>query len=821
MRRLARPARHEGGLVHQFIVIIGISVLSGVLIAGLALPWVGLATKGASEADQAMQNFPLKLTFKPLNERTVVLDARGNVLTNFYDENRTYVKLGKISDTMQKAIVSIEDARFYEHGPIDVKGTLRAFAVNQAADATVQGGSSITQQLVKRTLLENATTKKEQEAAVAETYERKFKELRYAVWVERHLTKNEILEHYLNTAYYGDGAYGIQAAAHHYFSTTANKLNLRQSALLAGLVKNPSGFDPTNHRKVAKHRRNVVLSKMLDLHVITSKQAKKAKHSKTKLHVTHIANGCVNSEAPFFCDYLLNYLLQDKALGKTREQRKHVVYGGGLTIKTTLDPRFQRAAEKSVHGHVYPKDNAVGGLAMVVPGKGYVRALAQSRPMGNNQKKGQTFVNYTVGNRYGGPGGFFAGSTFKVFVLAQAIKQGIPLNKTIYAPPEITLDKSKFQLCGDYKAAGSWTVHNSTDSGNQTLYTGTRLSVNTFFAQLEQLTGVCKPWKLAQKMGIGVYPAHGTGATQVPSFTLGIVNVSPLEMAEAYATFAARGKHCDSTPVMSISGRNGKQIPTPTQCQRLLRPAYADAVNDVLKGVMDPGGFGQDIAPDQPSAGKTGTVAPSYAVWFCGYTPNLATASMIAGVKDNGDPANIDNTVIGGASVGSAHGSTTAGPMWGQAMKAIEKWLPNKGFHKPSVRAVEGQTVSIPSFYGYDPGHAAKELTKLGFHPQISSTVNNSAPEGTVAYTSPNYEGVTGETVYIYISSGYVPPPPPPPPTTTEPTQTEPTQTKPTQTKPTQTKPPPTTEKPPPTTEKPPHTKHTPPPGGGGGNGGG
>ena len=766
LSRLRPPARHQGGLVHQVVVIIGISILSGALMAGLALPWVGLVSKGAENSAQAVKSFPKKLDFQPLDERTRVLASDGTPLATFYDENRKYVTLDKISRKMQEAIIAIEDARFYQHGALDVRGTLRAIFINQASDKTVQGGSSITQQLVKLTLQENATTAQQRRAATAKSYARKFDELRYAVWVEQHLTKDQILEHYLNTAYFGDGAYGIEAAAHHYFSTTADSLDLKQSALLAGIVKNPSEYDPTNNPDEARDRRNTVLSKMLDLHLIPTHKAQVAMKSKLGLKTSNVPNGCIDSKAPFFCSYVLNYLLQDPALGKTAAARKHAVYAGGLTIQSTIDLRFQKAADKAVHTTVFPRDQAVGAMAMVEPGTGYVRALSQSKPMGSDHKRGQTYLNFTVPTKYGDAPGFQAGSTFKLFVLAAAIKQGIPLNKTIYSPSAVTVDLHSYKTCtGNYPSLQAFTFHNSTENGNMNLYTGTQLSVNTFYVQLERMTGLCEPWKLARAMGEPLNPTVGEpNPDRVPSSTLGVSNVHPLEMAEAYATMAARGVHCNSTPILEIRDRNGEVIPTPgPQCQRVLKPAYADAINDILKGVMEPGGFGQDIALNQPSAGKTGTVAPARSVWFIGYTPTLATAAMIAGVKPNGDPKNIDYTTIGGVNVGSVHGSTTAGPMWGEAMRAIQQWLPNKTFVSPDPSVVEGQTVSIPSFYGASPEAAAKELSKLGFNPQIVSyTVNSSAPQGTVAYTSPSYEGTSGETVSIYISNGYTPPPPSP-----------------------------------------------------------
>ena len=800
MLRIVRPARNEGGLIHQVFVIIGMSVLSGALIAGLALPWVALLDKGAENSAAAIEDFPKKLEFNPLDERTRVLAADGSRLAILYDENRTYVTLDEISPKLKQALVAIEDARFYAHGALDVQGTLRALLVNQASNATIQGGSSITQQLVKLTLIENAANKAQARQAAAKSYARKFDELRYAVWVEQHLTKSEILEHYLNAAYFGDGAYGIQSAAHHYFSTTAEELTLRQSALLAGLVRNPTDYDPTNDKTAARNRRNTVIAKMLDLHVITTQQANKAAASPLGLKVREVSNGCLNSRGPFFCQYLLKYLLASPALGKTVEERRHALYGGGLTIRSTWDPRFQRAANESVADHVYPTNDVIGGIAMVEPGTGYVRALAQSRPMGRNEAVGETFENYVVPTKYGGTSGFQPGSTFKAFVLAAAIKQGFPLNKTIYAPPSIVVNEGSFRDCGgqNYPSTKPYSVTNSTEGGTLNVYPGTQNSVNTFFIQLEQITGLCAPWKLANALGIDV-PA----SFRVPSFTFGVSDVSALEMAEAYATFAARGMHCASIPVTEITDRDGEVIPIEgSTCNRVLKRPYADAVNDILKGVMEPpDGFGAGLALNQQSAGKTGTTQNNRSVWFVGYTPTLATASFLAGVNSLNQPRGLIGKQLAGVTLTDASGSGTAGPMWGDAMAAIQDLLPNRRFIPPDPSVVDGQVVAIPSFYGFNPADAATKLTELGFRPQISYSVSSSAPEGTVAYTSPSYQGTTGETVQIFISTGYVPPPTPtytPPPTTYTP--------------------PPTTQPAPPTTQPAPTPNNNPPSDPGNGN---
>jgi membrane peptidoglycan carboxypeptidase len=763
---MAAPRRTDRlnpvSVLSHLAVMVAVAAVMGLLVAGLAIPFAGVLGLSARTVADSMDKIPADLSAEPLPQRTRLLARDGTPLATLYDQNRVNVALADVAPIMRKAIIAIEDDRFYQHGALDLRGTLRAFVTNQASAGVVQGGSSITQQMVKMTLLNQADTRAEREAATAETYERKLNELRYAIAFEEKYSKDWILERYLNIAYFGDGAYGIEAAARHYFSKHASELTLRESALLGGLVKNPTSYDPTNDPGNARERRDVVLERMAQLNAISRSEADKAEKRGLGLDITPARNGCVSSPAPFFCDFAVEYLLDDPALGKTREERKRLLYSGGLTIKTTVDLRMQRAADESVHNHVAPTDQAIGGLAMVVPGSGEVRALAQSRPMGGDKKKGETFLDYVVPRKYGDANGFQAGSTFKAFVLSAAIKQGIPLSTQINAPQTISIPNNRYKACSGYlNSTDVWSPQNSTGTGTFDLYTGTQLSVNTFFAQLEQRTGLCEPVKLAREMGVTV-PENDI----VPPFTLGVTNTDPLTMAGAYATFAARGLHCDSRPVTEVRNSRGKLIESyPKKCQQVLPSDVADAVNDILVGVQSPGGFGYQagINLTQPSAGKTGTINDNMAVWFIGYTPNLAAASMIAGANEQGHWVSLNGQTLNGTYVASAHGSTTAGPMWGDAMKVVEQWLPDEQFHSPNPRTIEGQVITVPSVYGFSTQEAARILRRAGFNPVIGPQVDSANAYGTVAYLSPSSgsQVPTGSTVTIYVSDGTPPPPPP------------------------------------------------------------
>ena len=675
-------------------VMLLVSVVLGVVVSGLAIPFAGVVGFATRQAADTMDNLPIELETEPLAQKSEIRDAAGNLIATIYDENRVNVSLNQVSRTMVKAIVAIEDYRFYQHGALDMKGTLRALLTNQANAGVVQGGSSITQQMVKLTLIDSADTKAEREEAIDDTYARKLRELRYAIAIEQKYSKDWILERYLNIAYFGDGAYGVQAAAQHYFDVNAKDLNLNQSAVLAGLVQNPTAFDPTNSPDRARDRRDIVLDRMAQLNVITDDKADQVQAKGLKLDPQPSENGCVYSRAPFFCDYVLSYLRKDESLGKNPEERMRLLKSGGLTIRTTIDLREQVAADKAVSAHVFPKEQAIGGLAVVEPGTGEVKALAQSRPMGRNRDRGETFLNYTVPKKYGDSNGFQAGSTFKVFVLAQAIEQGIPLNKVIQSPGTLLQPYSEYKNCdGSPYGSGTWELDNyDFASRAANLYTGTRLSVNTFFAQLEIETGICKPYALARRMGVELTSPTGTGAERVPSFPLGIADASPLEMSEAYATFAARGMHCDSRPVSEILDSAKNLVREyPSKCNRVMQESTADAVNDILRGVIE-GGFASAEALDQPAAGKTGTTQAGKAVWFVGYTPQRAAAAMIAGANEFGVAIPLDGQVIGGFQRYGSSGSAFAAPIWGDAMRSIDDHLDYEDFVYPSTVEGAGQT---------------------------------------------------------------------------------------------------------------------------------
>jgi membrane peptidoglycan carboxypeptidase len=755
---LAAAMRHMLG-------IIVVAVVAGLIVAGLALPFVGSAGLAAKATVDGFTSLPADFEAQPQAQRSVMLDADGNKLAVFFDENRVYVPLDDIAPVMRRAIIAIEDARFYEHGAIDVQGTARALATNLQSGGVTQGGSTLTQQYVKNVLLSQAESKKEARAAVETSYARKLRELRLAMAAEEQFTKDQILERYLNIAYFGGGAYGVEAAAQRFFSVPAKKLTLAQAAMLAGLVQSPSRYDPELYPERAAARRNVVLAAMAtQTRVITPERATAAAEKPLRLNPKRTTNGCISSYAPFFCDYVYRELLDWKPLGETVDERERAIRRGGLVIRTTLEPQEQRAAVDSVRQYVAPTDSAVAAIAMVEPGTGRVTAMTNSQLYGKGP--GRTFLNYSADFDRGGSGGFQNGSTMKVFVLAAAIAQGIPLNMAISSPASFT-QSAPMKICQDGNdfVSDAWEVGNYDGAGGTyDLRTGTWRSVNTFFALLEERTGICDPATLAKDLGLTT--ARGEDLLQVKSFVLGSNEVSPLALAEAYAAFGAGGKHCSSVAIDSVTTPNGTKLPVPkASCAQVIDQGVADAVTEVLAGVIDgpdSGRTGASMSLGRPAAGKTGTTDETKAIWFIGYTPQRAAAVAIANPLK---PTPLDGITLNGVYYPEACGGCIPGPIWKTMMDRVMAPLPVQQFSEPDPTAVAGVTATVPDVRGLLGPEAVATLQAAGFVAYVAAQVNSSAPVGTTVGTDPaiGSQFFSGGTVRVFVSSGFVPPPPPPP----------------------------------------------------------
>jgi membrane peptidoglycan carboxypeptidase len=644
-------------------------VLAGVVAALLVLPVVGGIGLASRNSAQAFSNLPSDLTEVALPQQNTIVDSNGDTLAVLFAQNRIEVPLEEISPIMQQAIIAIEDQRFLNHAGIDFRGTLRA-SISTGAGGQVQGGSTITQQYVKQILLTAATTKEEQEAATAVSINRKLREARYAIALENKLSKKEILEGYLNIAYFGAGSYGVEIAARRYFSTNADNLTLSQAATLAGLVQNPSRFDPTQYPERAQNRRDDVLNAMVNTGYITQEQADAAKaiSVESDLDPADLPNGCTSSIAPFFCDYVLTVLKNDPVFGETPEARARLLDIGGLTIKTTLDRKAQVSSQKAVEDRI-PYDDASGkaaSITMIRPGTGEITAMAQNRKWGRSGV-GYTTVNYGAPVDANGTVGFQAGSTFKAFTIAAAFKQGWDPFKVINSPEKKEFEE--FVECETGDKFAPYEVQNSTASGAFDILSGTAYSVNTYFVGLEEQLGLCDPPDIAKASG--VQQGNGEDFEKFPCFTLGCFDVTTLDMAVGMATFAAHGIRCNAIAITEVKDRYGENLEVPSaDCARTIDLQVADSTTAVLAGVIDgpvKGRTGQAMDLGRPAAGKTGTTDSSAAVWFVGYTPDMAAAVWV-GDPRGGQKYPMKGVTINGRYYSQVFGSTMPGPIWRDAL---------------------------------------------------------------------------------------------------------------------------------------------------------
>ncbi|GAA0913230.1 transglycosylase domain-containing protein [Nonomuraea longicatena] len=645
------------------------AVAGGVLVAGIALPIVGGGSMGVKAAVEEVDLRPVDLVEPPLSEVSTIEDAQGRVIGRFWDRYREVVTFDQIADIMKVAVVSIEDNRFYQHGAIDIEGTIRALVTNLGSSKTAQGGSSITQQYVKQVLFNSAENDAEKSAATEATYARKLKELRYAMGVEEKYTKDQILEKYLNIAYFGASANGIEAAAKRFFGVKASQLTLSQAATLAGAVQDPNATDPEEGRKqqaLLLKRRNIVLDRMAELGKITPEQAKQAKAAKLGYKGVELPGGCESSRYGYFCVYVRHEILNNPDFGKTRKQRLKVLNNGGLTIRTTLNRRMQAAADRAIRKRVRPSDNPVAAQALVEPGTGAIRAMAASKRYGDD--KGEINYNLVADSDHGGLTGFQAGSTFKTFTLIAALKKGMKLNDGLAAGAGYRAPGyASFKNCqGKNVGDPSHVVTNDEGSpGWKSLKTGTWASVNTFFMELQQRVGLCETVTTAKSLGI--HRSDGKDLEEFTTFTLGTNEMDPVTVAAAYAAIGARGKFCEPTAITRITLQDGKTRSYQPKCGQALDPGVADATAEVLSGVFTQGtmrgvgGIGRD------AAGKTGTTDGYASAWFAGFTPDLASAVSIGDPRGSQENK-LTGVTIGGVPYGSVQGASIPGPIWKETM---------------------------------------------------------------------------------------------------------------------------------------------------------
>jgi len=684
-------------------------------------------------------------------QTTKIYDANGDLITDLYvEQNRVVVPLKKVSPYLQKAIIAIEDRRFYDHEGVDWKAIARALMADMQQGRIVEGGSTLTQQFVKNTLI-----------SPEKTFQRKVREAALAFQIERKFTKKQILEGYLNTIYFGQSAYGAETAAQTFFNMSAEQLTLPEAALLAGVIRSPNNYSPFVNLDRAKTRRDVVLGAMLREKMIKPDEAKAAMESPVQIQPPKQHD----YPFPYFVEYVKQLMQEDPKFGSTVSERANTLFRGGLRIYTTIDPKLQRAAEEAAWNTLNRPEDPASSLVSIEPATGYIKAM-----VGGRDWQAQKLNLATQGPRQ-------AGSSFKPFVLASAIEQGISISKTYESRPAV------IRLPG-----GPWTVNNAEGGGSGpiNLRDATVHSVNAVFARLIMDVGANKVVELAKKMGIE------SPVEALPAIALGGLGhgVTAFDMASAYATFANGGRHAKPIAITKVTDAAGHTL---KENQPLLTDALDEVtaylVTDILKDVIR-FGTGRRAGIGRPAAGKTGTAEKYGDAWFVGYTPNLSTAVWVGYRDTNSSMYNVHGVKV--------FGGTFPAEIWQKFMYQAHQGVPVKDFDRPTKGLVwmklcndmpgfiatefctdtvwstfakgagprrlcdkhkAAPNLKVPNVIGMSVDQAKSALEQTGLTYSIKSVDRVAIPAGQVASQNPvdGSELPQGSQVELEVSTGHAP----------------------------------------------------------------
>ena len=618
------------------------------LLAGLlALVMLSAGCRAVADLEEA------RLDVQPLAQTSRIFDARGELITPLHaEEDRVVVPLKDIPQVVQDAVIAIEDQRFWRHRGIDVKAILRAAYVNASTGRIEEGGSTITQQYVKQRMLSDE-----------QTFSRKIREAALAWQIEEELTKEQILTRYLNTVYFGRGAYGIQRGAQTFFSKPATELKLTEAALLAGLIAGPVRWNPVERPNAAVGRRNLVLARMEELGMIGLAERAHAQGAPLRLAPRL---GARRYPAPWFVDYVKHQILSSPRFGGTYEDRYDFLFKGGLRIYTTIDLRMQRAAEAAVGSILaYPGD-PYGALTAVDPRTGFIKAMVGGRDYWA-PRHDDRFAKINLAT--GGSTGRQAGSSFKPFALIAALENGIPPYRTYPAPSSIVLDEPP---CGSEDSP--WLVRNyegASYGSSMTMEQGLISSVNVVYAQIIRDVHPERVVDVAHRMGIR------SRLRPYCSAVLGANEVNTLEMASAFGTVATLGRRVPPTAIMRIEDASGDVLyEAKPKARQVLNPAVADTALQILRKVILYGtGTAANIG--RPAAGKTGTAQEWRDAWFAGFVPQL-TAAVWVGFPQG-------QISMTGTRIGNVTGGSFPAQIWHAFMSQVTRRMPVREFKEPAV----------------------------------------------------------------------------------------------------------------------------------------
>ncbi|QHC73953.1 transglycosylase domain-containing protein [Rathayibacter sp. VKM Ac-2805] len=757
----------RGGVLARVLGIVGASLAGGLLITVGVTP--ALAVTGLAENNPIglFETVPEYLELGQLAQKTEIYakrtDGSDELLASFYAQNREEVAFDQVSQSVKDAAVSTEDPRFYDHGGVDLQGTIRAVLSN-IVGGDLQGGSSITQQYVKNVLVQKAeslsatdeaASEAAYEEATATTPSRKLKEMKLAVDLEKKYSKDDILLGYLNIAGFGGQVYGIQAAAEYYFSTTAADLSLAQAASLIATVNNPNGLriDQPENIPDNKIRRDYVLDQMLQEGKISQADHDAAVAEEVVPAITQTPTGCQTAgNAAFFCDYITRVVQNDPAFGDDADTRLANFQRGGYKIYTTLDRDLQDTAANATNNAV-PKvptlDTNIGSATVSMEvGTGRILAMVQNKDYdAAGAVNGANFsaVNFNTDTAYGGSAGFQVGSTYKVFTLAQWLASGRTLNETINGR-ERTFSGFPASCAPGGELDTSYEVNNDdSENGSYSVLTGTMQSINTVYVSMAQQLDLCAIRDRA--VGFGVKAADGGEVDYKPSAVLGSDTlISPLSMVTAFAGFANNGTACSAIAIDAITDATGAAVQPPAStCNQALSPELTAVANYALQRVVT-GGTAAQSDPDDgiEHIGKTGTTDNAESTWMDGASSRVATVVWVGNIDGHTSMREVrfPNSEL----ESRPYASNIRHYIWNSVMTRADQKYGGDDFEEPSSALLNGRQIAVPTVSGRSVDDATEALEDLGFDVEEGATIDSSLPAGVVAGTDP----AAGTTVARY-----------------------------------------------------------------------
>lgn len=694
-----RKRRRSPGDLVQFIAL---SIIAGFIAALIMVPPTTALSASINASMNWFKSLPATLSDGPRSQPSVIYANDGKTeLASYYAQNRTDVALDDISQHMKDAILSSEDRNFYDHGAVSPMGIARALVNNIINPNARQGASTLTQQYVNNLLIDAAEQSGEEASTLGanKDYLDKVKELKLAISMEQNLSKDEILEGYLNIINMGGSNYGVEAAAYYYWGISASELSISQSAILAGMVVSPNMYRPDVNPQLAKERRDVVLGTMYRDGKITEDEYSDALNENIELDIHTTPMGCSTAgDFAHFCYYAVTDFLNDETYGATEDDRTNALYRGGYKIVTTVDADAQKDAKTQVEAtqpSTNNPDRVSASLVSVAPGTGKIIAMAQNSGYGPSDTSdfADNYFNFNVSVSHGGTAGFQPGSTFKAVILAQWIKDGKGVNATIDGT-SLSYPKS-FQWPAKCEEGGFVTsedadgyVFTNNEGGSQswgTVAYGLKNSINSYSIKMASVTDACALNDLRAKLRI----TDGNGADPYsitrPAYLLGgwPHGTTPLIMASAYATFASGGTYCEPVSLEKVSKGDTEVKTYESTCERVLEEDVANGVNYVLKQVLvDGSGYQRGIGLTDASAAKTGTTDNSAQTWTVGYTRGLSTASWVGSMENTSRPLN--GLSINGRVLDYVDGATYAAAQWQKFMQAQAKNYNTDKFDTPS-----------------------------------------------------------------------------------------------------------------------------------------